>query len=404
MTTARAVLDAIDRRFVDPERGVVLDYVGDDGFVDHPTADDLRADRPNALAWWTPAENGAFFTGIHLLALTRHGREDAALAGRARVAASALGRLASVGSVPGFVARTVADDLVTHPRMGSDDQTFPLVLGLWRYVRSGLAAPGETEELRRIVVGVVAAVRAAGWSVPIDGGRDAGFRGTFAPHHVVPSARLLLLHRIMAELDEPRRAEWLDLYYRKLHEEGPESEGLSRRGLLACGIDYGPIGAPSSYPHRPPFWTSGSAQLALAALAELEDDPAVRADLQAGLARGAETALPHVALLRWEPQWAELPFAGRWRDLLDLWRPQPAASDAVRVGQEQSIRWENGTPRKHLEDTFLRAPAWAALIAAQHPHPQRRSAAVSAASTALGGVDLDAPATSALLPLALALD
>ncbi|WP_116951988.1 hypothetical protein [Jiangella endophytica] len=106
---AESALAEIASRFVHPHSGIVLDYVSPDGSIDLPSPDELADGKPNALAWWTPGENGAFFTGLHLLALTRaatvHG--DQAIVERARCAAGTLIRLASVGRRPGFVARMV---------------------------------------------------------------------------------------------------------------------------------------------------------------------------------------------------------------------------------------------------------------------------------------------------------
>lgn len=46
--------------------GIVLDYAGLDGFVPLPTPEECADGKPNALAWWCPAENGAFFNGLYI--------------------------------------------------------------------------------------------------------------------------------------------------------------------------------------------------------------------------------------------------------------------------------------------------------------------------------------------------
>ena len=51
------------RRFVD-RHGVMLDFAALDGAVSIPTPEECRLGKPNALGWWSPIENGAFFNGL----------------------------------------------------------------------------------------------------------------------------------------------------------------------------------------------------------------------------------------------------------------------------------------------------------------------------------------------------
>lgn len=53
-------------RFVRTPHGHILDYVGDRGEIYYPTPEQCESAIPNGLGWWTPIENGAFFTGLYI--------------------------------------------------------------------------------------------------------------------------------------------------------------------------------------------------------------------------------------------------------------------------------------------------------------------------------------------------
>lgn len=138
------------RRFVD-RHGVMLDFTDLDGSVDLPTPEECRAAKPNALGWWSPIENGPMFTGS-FLDMTVHRWEqtrDPADAARARRLVAGLLLINSVSDTPGFIARGVSTDGRSHFAMGSDDQTFPWFLGLWRFRQSELATDRERDIIRQ---------------------------------------------------------------------------------------------------------------------------------------------------------------------------------------------------------------------------------------------------------------
>jgi hypothetical protein len=114
------------RRFVSPH-GTLYDYTALDGQVELPTAAECSESKPNALGWWTPIENGAFFGGLYLDALCNRWKalptDEAAR--EARAIAGGLLKLGEAGTTPGFVARGLADDGRTHWLASSSDQTFP---------------------------------------------------------------------------------------------------------------------------------------------------------------------------------------------------------------------------------------------------------------------------------------
>ena len=62
------ILDVIEKRFISSEY-VLYDYAGLNGEVILPTPEECAQNKPNALAWNTPIENGGFFNGLLLVGL-----------------------------------------------------------------------------------------------------------------------------------------------------------------------------------------------------------------------------------------------------------------------------------------------------------------------------------------------
>ena len=70
-------------------------------------------------------------------------------AANARRLMNGLFLLNSISDVPGFVGRGVSTDGRSHFAMGSDDQTFPWYLGLWRFHQSDLATDRDRDAIRQ---------------------------------------------------------------------------------------------------------------------------------------------------------------------------------------------------------------------------------------------------------------
>ena len=62
------------KRFIERRHFTLLDCAALDGKVIYPTGEELRLAKPNALAWGTPVENGAFHGGLYLDALCNRWR------------------------------------------------------------------------------------------------------------------------------------------------------------------------------------------------------------------------------------------------------------------------------------------------------------------------------------------
>ncbi len=348
------------RRFIDPREGTFYDYAGLGGEVFVPTPEDCRQCRPNALAWWSPIENGAFFGGLYLDALCNRSltRKDDKAADKARAIAAGLVKLARVGRTPGFVARGVSTDGRSHYPIGSDDQTFPWFYGLWRYLKSGLPAAQERALLLGLLKDAATALEESGWQMPTDR-PGMGYRGSFAEANFIHAARLLFVLRAMHDLTADAR--WLDVYGARRSEKlGP----ATRLDLCEAGAGYeapGPV-YKWSYPVNPPFWISASSQAALRGLVEMEDDAAVRARYQAGLDANAASASAHVARYRQYDNDNTLRHELDWRFLNELWAPQATVADALETAHRQVREWDRRSPRRRTEGNDMREPLWAAWV------------------------------------------
>jgi hypothetical protein len=381
LTSINAAEDEIFRRFVNPDWSYVLDYVGLNGEVDYPTVDDMQQSRPNGMSWWSPVENGAFFTGLLLAGLARQPIKSTTER-RARTLAQALLRLASVGKRRGFVARSVAADGVSHPVVGSDDQTIPWLYGLWCYIRSDLPTDDERARIEAAMIGLCDALCETGWQMPTDGGPYFGFRGSWSHFNFIHAARMLFAHRIMAEIDRPRRQEWLNLYYERLHERD-HNAGPSRLELLGQGAGYLYPGSRISYPENPPFWISAASQAALREIHDLEEDLGIRAVFARGLSENAAAARHYVVQHRWFRNDDPTPYNLDWRSLNEHWQPQSNIDQALAVANTQRPHWFWANPRKVYEEHTMREPLWAAWIVSLDPEAKHWEAALPEIEMAL---------------------
>ncbi len=349
-------------RFIDKKYFTFYDYAGLDGTVILPTQDECTADRPNALAWWTPIENGSFFGGLYLDGLCNRWllRRDTQTATEAGRIAQGLLRLASVGQTTGFIARGVAADGHSHYAAGSDDQTFPWFYGLWRYLKSGIPAAAEKAQIIRKIEEVARVLERSGWRMPCDR-KELGFRGSMGEFNYIQATRLLFVLR--AVYDVTQDSHWLGLYREKLAEKSNEA-GVTRLEICATGARYespGPRYRPG-HPDNAEFWTSASCQAALRALSELEDDGVVQNQFRHGLEVNAVKALEHVERFEKFDNDNGQHFEADWRFLNDLWQPQTRIDNSVSVALVQVREWNKRSPKRRSENESMREPLFAAWI------------------------------------------
>jgi hypothetical protein len=362
------------RRFINPH-GQFYDYTALDGAVLLPTPEECRDDQPNALGWWSPIENGAFFGGLYLDALYKRWRatRDSADADKARKVAGGLLKLAEVGTTPGFVARGLAADGRSHWTASSSDQTYPWFYGLWRYATSGLPDADERRRVAATLERVALGLEANAWKMPCDrkgfghfgdwAGGFAGTRGTLTGAEPQFDAATRFLFVLRALYQVTGRARWLELYQVRLA-EAPRGSTRTRLQICAEGVRYVAPGEPPRYPESPPIWTSASSQAGLRALTEMEGDPTVRAQFQRGLGANAASAARFVARHKLYDNANTLAFDINWRALNSDWKPQAEIGEAVKVATLQYRAWNKRSPRRLLEADQMRDPLFAAWIVA----------------------------------------
>jgi hypothetical protein len=355
---------------------IILDYADLDGTVSLPTPEECAEGKPNALAWWCPAENGAFFNGLYLDGLLNRWKMTGSELDRERalLIAEGLIRLAEVGGTPGFIARGIAEDGRGHHLIGSDDQTIPWFYGLWKFIGSGLCSDADKERIIALMRTAVPAIERLGWRMPCDK-EGYTFRGSFEEASWRDSTRLLFMLKMMAVLTG--EDDWRELYDRTGSEK---PDGLDKTRFEWCGS--GIYDAPDSYyesdlltaemcasgvhPPAPkrrwPYWITASSQSCLKELFLLEDDPQLKAMYQAGLNANARRALAYIqneAYTAYDND-TTIPFDPDWRFLNELWTPQASVDEALQLAAVQIKEWNKRSPRKLYEGQYMREPLFAA--------------------------------------------
>ncbi|PAW78796.1 MAG: hypothetical protein B9S32_05285 [Verrucomicrobia bacterium Tous-C9LFEB] len=354
----KAMHDDIWQRFISPH-GIVLDYNTLDGKVEIPNADECENGKPNALSWWTPIENGPFFSGLYLDAIVRRWKLTGSEVDRAKAKRLADGLIlcASVSEIPGFVARGVAADGKSHYALGSDDQTGPWFYGLWRYVRSGAATGEEKKRVEKKMVEVAEALRANHWFLPADpiGGIKPGqTRGSFHDSEYRGTTRLLFITRILFEITGDKV--WQQAYEEALSETFKAS-GKTRLEHLTEGI-------PSFFvlhPHmvKNQLWLFLNSQGNLRELIDLEKRPEIREKYLATLRLNAKTVAGTV-VDSYSTNIESIPFKTDWRSLNTYWKPQATSDEATKLALDELREWKNAG--RGMEITAVREPFCAAAI------------------------------------------
>ncbi len=338
------------RRFID-KYGIMIDFADMDGNVPLPTPEECKTGKPNALGWWAPIENGAMFNGLYMdAAVNRWKRtksdEDAT---KARKLMEGLLLLNSISEVKGFVGRGVSTDGKSHYPMGSNDQTMPWFLGLWRYWESELAAPEEKTRIAKHLVETAEEIVRLGWQMPAE--EPFKVRGSFNGFHFEEAARMLftmkMLHRVTGN------EKWRSMYLTELEKRGGEKQ-LSKRELCAGGMVFW-----YSKNHN---WTSCAAVGGLRGLWELETDAALKADYAQGLVASAKLAAEWLSLAQQFDNADTSYFEMDWRVMNKDWKPQQNEHEAVALAQAQLKNFMKLAPRRGKETAFIREPTAAAWI------------------------------------------
>lgn len=345
-------------RFMD-KYDLMLDSTDLDGSYERPTPEECLAGKPNALAWWTPIENGAMFNGGYLDGIVLRWKQTKSEEDRAKARRLVKGLLLlnSVGNTPGFVARGVASDGKTTYPMGSNDQTGPWFYGLYRYVQSGMAEPEEKKEIIARMNAVADVLASNGWRMPCQQPAPSTHRGSFAMIAWEGAPRLLFLCKAMHQLTGA--AVWEERYQKFLHEPGGEP---ARTRLQVCeeGMHF-------HHPKSRESWTGVSSGAPLRALWEIETDPALKASFAKGLLASAKLSAESLELHAKFKVDAPQKFHHDWRVLNQWWKPQQSEQEAVDVALAQVKELGKLSPQRYQEFTYVREPVFAAWVVSLCP-------------------------------------
>ena len=338
------------RRFIDAY-GIMIDFADMDGKVSLPTPEECREGKPNALGWRAPIENGAMFNGLYMdSSVNRWKRTQAAAdAEKARKLMQGLLLLNSISDVKGFVGRGVSTDGKSHYAMGSNDQTLPWFLGLWRYWQSGIATNAEKAKIAQHLVTTAEEIVRLGWKMPAE--PPFGTRGSFEGFHFEEVSRKLFTMKALHAVTGA--AKWQSMYLDELAKRGGE-KNLSKREICEGGMVFW-----YSKTHN---WTSCAAVGALRGLWEMESDAALKAEFAKGLAASAKLAAEALPLAQ---QWDNAdtsPFEMNWRVMNADWKPQTTEKEAQELAMVQIKSFLKVAPRRGKETAFIREPTAAAWI------------------------------------------
>ncbi len=348
-------------KFIDQKNGILYDYASLTDTIGIPTPEECGMSMPNALSWWVPNENGAFFNGLYLDALCKRWKvkQDDKSEFEARKLVSGLKLLSGVSESKGFIARGLSTDNASHFPVSSPDQIFPWFYGLWHYIRSGIPDVAEKDSLITEMEKTALALASVDWKIPCERD-DLKFFGDLAGSDYSDCARLLSVIRLMHELTGDDR--WINDYYASLNEK-PSRSQKTRLEILTDGLPYQ---EPDSYNS---FWTSSMDQAALKELYTLEKDNVIRSQFRIGLDSNGLKAAKHIARYKEFDNNHDLEFNPDWRVLNSLWRPQKTMQEALELADLQLELWDRVSPAKGYELIKMMEPLNACWIVVLSGNP-----------------------------------
>ena len=346
--------DLVWRRFVRMPYGHVLDYSDAEGTLIVPTAEECEKAIPNPLGWWTPIENGAFFTGLYVRALLAkyNACPDEKTAEEIKILINGLYLLQDVGSVPGFIARGVADDGASHYPFSSEDQFTPWVLALYCFYKSELCDC--KENVRDRLLRAICAVRDNGWNIPCDveglyycrWGSSTAWRGV---------CKMLFCARVIYELTGEKKD--LELY-QALAESHPADSIYTRLEIASHGYSHDLV----AFLGTKQNWICACAHFGLMELSRLDSENAKY--FKSGLENNGITALGVIDDIKKYDNSKE-GFDVNWRRINHLW--EDYRNDVTRglsIAMRENTYWLSEiVPHRKMEHEVLGNALFCALIA-----------------------------------------
>ncbi|MFW6326772.1 MAG: hypothetical protein ACOC2F_00510 [Bacteroidota bacterium] len=357
--SAKDAIDSANKilwdKFVD-KYGIINDFVGE-----RPTPYDCRLSRPNAFGWWTPIENGAFFTGLYLATVCERVKltNSNVDKDKARILAQGLLKLALVSDVPGFISRGVSTDGKTHYPIGSTDQTIPWFYGLFAYLKSDIPTTKEREIIENKIIEVINAVRLNDWKFPSDGMFTGRFRDNLLENRFLEVSCYLFVLKAMHEITQDKT--WSNWYHMALNEK-PEGSKKTRAEICSEGILYDR----EFWKERKSMnylWIYVKNQASLAELFKLEENEAIKSLYAEGLNNNREFVMQSVKdYNKFDNEDNKVFGNTNWRECYPYWYPQFTKYEAIELSRLKDE--EKVGERKTYERDFMTTPLAAASIIA----------------------------------------
>jgi hypothetical protein len=353
------------KKFID-QYGIIHDFVGE-----VPTPEDCTLGKPNAMGWWSPIENGPFFTGLYLSAACERARRSGSKTDRdkAKRLADGLLKCASVSNVTGFVTRGVGTDGQCHYPLGSVDQTIPWYLGLYSYLMSDIPTTEHRQLVMNKLLEVTSALYTLDWKLPCDGHFKGEFRGDLKSKNYLEVTSYLFVLRMMHQLTLDNL--WIELYRTALFEHPRESVELpsasekTRIEICAAGyrIDSVIFTGRGRSIDKSALWIYVKNQATLAYLVAMENDQKIKAAYRIGLELNASNAMSVIGEYEnFDNNDTKVFGHTKWREGYSTWFPQKTQADGERLSQMGDK--EKLGPRKNYERIYMTNPLAAAAIIA----------------------------------------
>ena len=346
---ADEVNQTIWSRFIGKDN-IMYDYAGLNGEVVLPTPEECAADRPNALGWWTPIENGGFFNGMYLVAQCDRYERNKTPENREKVRRLVAGlyKLQDVGSTAGFIARGVGSDGKCHYAASSNDQNFPWFLGLGRYLETDIPTPEERRACVERLVRQGEALKKQNWRIV--GDRPNFERGWWLDGEYTACVHIATATRVLYEATGDDA--WKTLHYELMR--GKASNGRERKVCIAAG--------PANMAEWS-AWFLSNCQYAVRILYLRETDPELKKYYAASLRNTARSAASLIHRYKsFKPTPEQARFTPDWHGMMPPFAPQKNGTEAAALAMEQIKPWSQKSPAIAQEKAWIKPALCAAWI------------------------------------------
>ena len=362
------------KRYIRMPYGHLLDYADPEGSTLFPTKEQCEADFPNPMGWWTPSENGSFFTGLYLAALTEKYKisPDEKTAEEINLLIKGLFLNQDISDVDGFIARGVGADGKSHYKLSSEDQVGPWVYGLWCAYESDAVSDDIKTDIAKHISREIDGLYRNGFNIPCE---MEGFTwGSFIRGDFRGCAKLLGC--VMAAYRITGEEKWYDLY-EKLADEKPDGI-LTRADVCKYGLAPDMVKNPS----LTQFWIHVCAHLFLEKLAFC-DEKRHNAYIS-GLKNDGAAALKFLDGYKAYLDSERKSFDTDWTKISHLYKQVETPTDGMNMALEQNRFWmANVVPERHSEHNILGNMLFASAICLTSGNTDIASAAKAAVCTAI---------------------